>query len=31
MADDMFRFTLPAGVDVVGDVGPDADVFPVDG
>jgi outer membrane lipoprotein carrier protein len=31
MSADMFRFTPPAGVDVVGDVGPDADVFPVDG
>ena len=28
---DTFRFTPPAGVDVVGDVGPDAEVFPVDG
>ena len=31
MSADMFRFAPPAGVDVVGDVGPDADVFPVDG
>jgi outer membrane lipoprotein carrier protein len=29
LAADAFRFTPPAGVDVVGDVGPDAEVFPV--
>lgn len=31
LAADAFRFTPPAGVDVVGDVGPDAEVFPVGG
>lgn len=31
LAADTFRFVPPAGVDVVGDVGPDAEVFPVDG
>ncbi|HEY6544799.1 MAG TPA: outer membrane lipoprotein chaperone LolA [Dokdonella sp.] len=31
LAADAFRFTPPTGVDVVGDVGPDAEVFPVGG
>jgi outer membrane lipoprotein carrier protein len=30
LAADAFRFSPPAGVDVVGDVGPDAEVFPVE-
>ena len=29
LAAGMFKFTPPKGVDVVGDVRPDADVFPV--
>ena len=31
LSPDDFRFSPPAGVDVVGDVGSDAEVFPVDG
>lgn len=30
LAADTFKFVPPAGADVVGDVGPDAEVFPVD-